>query len=305
MKRLTFFLVLLFSSCTLCVAESSIDPVQEALDAAYERLVIDQEQLPPQSQALAYSYFSKNIKASDYALLSVLICGAENFYFVINPPYIECHRFVFTDHLESERHLYHNIEGIVIWGLMIKGFEPDFVPVFNDFSPIAPWPDISLCPSFEIYPDSNLCARHYDQHSAEYEYDLAVNTNYQYWDKLGRLLEVKEPTVPAYCMNFKLPKSLWKPGSETQAGKATSLLSQKEHCPADTSITNQMKPKSIYLEDLYGHRLETGTLRHCNKENQGRLHVDFPKGSGEALMIVEFEDRSECYHIPDRSKRWE
>jgi hypothetical protein len=205
---------------------------------------------------------------------------------------------LFDSHIEAEQHWYHCALGVGIWGDMIKGFVPDFETpdILNFIAPINPF----ACNGFEIYPESQLCSKFKDQEEAESHYSSCKTTNKQYWDYLAFLQSVPAPTPPSQCKRFG-GQNIWKVNSETRP--TTVMLLDQSYCFDDRSIQNDMRPLNIYLNDINGNRISNGSLRHCNRENGGRLHYDFPRGSGEAIVEILFEDETiECFYVPDRSR---
>ncbi len=213
----------------------------------------------------------------------------------------QCHPYKFSDVVEAEQHLYACRVGVAWWGTEIADFEPGFQSALHweDVQPTVPF---YTCSNFEIYPDSNLCARFLMQGQTEYDYNFCIRTNYQYWDKRQSLLNAikpEPPKPPSYCKKFG-GKNIWKARRDDGRGSVTVLDSA--YCPDDKSIKNQMKPRSIYLEDIYGNRIDGGNLRHCNTANENRLHYNFGFHSGEGVLQLEFEDRTECFNIPDMGR---
>jgi len=205
---------------------------------------------------------------------------------------------LFASHIEAEQNYYHCALGIQIWGDMIQGFIPEFQPV--DVSSVVTPVNPFVCNGFEIYPDSQLCSIFPDQETAEANWSACKLTNFQYWNLLGELLEASKPTPPSECKRFG-GQNIWKVNSETRP--TTVMLLSQSYCFDDRSIQNDMRPLNIYLNDISGNRISNGSLRHCNKENGGRLHYDFPKGSGEAVVEILFEDdTTECFYVPERSQ---
>lgn len=219
------------------------------------------------------------------------------------PPFIDLGATflpLFGSHLEAEQNYYHCALGIDIWGKMIQGYEPDFQP-YDVSSVIAPVVPFELCNGFELYPDSNLCSVFPDQATAEDNWRACQLTNFQYWDRLQKHLNAPAPKPPAQCKRFG-GQNVYKARSETQDG-AVIVMDRVRYCFSNPPTTTDMRPLNIYMTDLNGNRISNGRFRHCNQENNGRLHYDFPRGSGEAIIEILFEDeRTECFYVPDRSR---
>jgi hypothetical protein len=209
-----------------------------------------------------------------------------------------CYPFTFSSHLEAEQHWYHCALGIVIWGDLIKQAIPEFqaVEIRDLIAPVVPF----QCDGFELYEQSNLCSKFQDQREAEANYQACTLTNFQYWDLLTVIRNTPKPTPPSACKRFG-GQNIWKVNSETRP--TTVMLLDRSYCFADTSIKQDMRPLNIWLEDISGNRISNGSFRHCNTANDNRLHYDFPKGSGEAVVQILFEDdTTECFYVPERSR---
>jgi hypothetical protein len=206
-----------------------------------------------------------------------------------------CRPFVFNSHIEAEQHYYHCAWGVKIWGDMIKGFEPEFIPV--DVSSIIE--PKSFCYGFELYPDSNICNNFQNQFTTELNYAACLQTNQQYWFKLQFLLELNKPKPPTQCKRFG-GTNIWKAKSETR--NSSVIVLDSSYCVDDRSL-DDMKPIDIWLEDINGNRIDNGSYRHCNRHNGNRLHYDFSKGTGEAVVVMGYEDETtECFYVPERSR---
>lgn len=208
-----------------------------------------------------------------------------------------CRPFLFNSHLEAEQHYYHCALGVAIWGDMIKAEKPEFEPidVSSIITPLNPF----ICYGFEIYPDSQLCSKFQNQYNAELNYAACQMTNFQYWVELAKLTNKPKPTPPENCNRFG-GKNIWKAKSET---RPTSVIVLDSSYCADDRILDDMKPIDIWLEDIYGNKIDNGSYRHCNRHNENRLHYDFQRGSGEAVVVLSYEDEStECFYVPERSR---
>jgi hypothetical protein len=209
-----------------------------------------------------------------------------------------CYPFKFSSHLEAEQHWYHCALGIVIWGDLIKQSIPEFqaVEIRDLIAPVVPFSD---CNGFELYPDSNLCSKFQDQREAEANYQACTLTNFQYWDLLTIIRNTPKPTPPSACKRFGRT-NIWKARSETR--NSSVIVLDSSYCVDDRSF-DDMKPIDIWLEDIFGNKIDAGRYRHCNRHNGNRLHYDFTRGSGEAIIQILFEDdTTECFYVPDRSR---
>lgn len=158
-----------------------------------------------------------------------------------------------------------------------------------------------VCPGgFEIYPDSQICNRFNDHKETEQNYYHCELHNSQLLNE-NTILKIQQgmeaPNQRPDCKSFG-GQNIFKVNSETRPG-SVMLLERGKYC--FPGITQDMVPLNIYLESVSGERISNGSFRHCNTANGGRLHYDFPKGSGSAVVRILFEEKEECFFIPERS----
>lgn len=216
-----------------------------------------------------------------------------------------CRPFLFKSHLEAEQNYYHCAWGVEIWGKMIKAERPEFIPfdVTSIITPLNPF----ICYGFEIYPDSQLCSHFQNQYNAELNYAACQMTNFQYWNELQALTNRPKPTPPKNCKRFG-GDNVWKAKSETWVNDSALVLASS-YCVSDRSL-DDMRPIDIWLEDIYGNKIDSGWYRHCNRHNGNRLHYNFRRIdsnrqvlTGEAIVVLGYEDdTTECFYVPERSR---
>lgn len=145
------------------------------------------------------------------------------------------------------------------------------------------------------FPDFKTTAIHY-WHAREHLRQLEIE-----------LAKTKQK-LPSYldCNRFG-GRNIWKTKSETR--NSSVIVLDSSYCVDDRSL-DDMKPIDIWLEDIYGNRIDNGSYRHCNRHNGNRLHYDFRRTTsdgeilrGEVVVVIGYEDETtECFYVPERSR---
>ena len=185
---------------------------------------------------------------------------------IVQPPKHPNDCSKFGSHLEAERNYYHCEEGVAIMGAAIYQLDKSFIPVLSteDFASRSG----NFCNSnqFEVYPDSGICNAFPSHLITEQKYADCQTTNFQYWDKLQKLMEA--PVLACQdggdFFDGAYQGALWKPQADPKARckNGTTILLPSSYA-ASTNSGEILDVNYKKLNDVEYFGLTGGRPRFC------------------------------------------